>query len=355
MKRYVLLFLLLFLVGCSSPSTICGDGRLDKGETAETCCIDAGCDEEGKVCELGECVDPSCEECQYLEDGVCYDYMCCSNEDCLDHEICVDNICEFFSCDEDCEYKGVHGCFSYTCCSDEDCDDGNENTQDTCLNPKTEDAECDYIEIEEEVEEEEDETEDGDLPGFYFEGVWLTEDNLGDYVPINEDLNIYDMELTLNDDFFNLNHLFAFYYLDQDYTMEDLYYEVQGSFLNLGWTDEGLGEYGFQFEKVFENFYVNYGYYHATRWVRVRFYPNCTSSTSCNVEDDEVDELCSGYEEGVYYDVYTSLQEAAANLPPEYEINYESNWTDSTTSHTINAISHYGISANKNGIVSMGI
>ncbi|MBT3985755.1 hypothetical protein HOD38_02370 [archaeon] len=257
MKRVILLlFILCLLVGCS-PSTICGDGRLDKGETAETCCIDAGCDEEGKVCERGECVDPTCGECQYLEDDVCYDYMCCSNEDCLDHEICVDNVCEFFSCDGDCEYKGVHGCFSYICCSDEDCNYGNTNTEDTCLNPQTEDAECSYIESEdtententEDAEETTTETTTNDTTETTLEIINdLEVDVIKEYCTESAPTLLIDNNEDVGSDYFGFNHfnddkiVFSAYdYYIADFPPTLFVYDIQSDQIDTIFTDQSGG------------------------------------------------------------------------------------------------------------------
>ena len=60
---------------------VCGNGKLERGETMDTCCEDAGCLGE-QSCEDQQCIEPVCGKCQYLVEHVCIDYECCENKDC---------------------------------------------------------------------------------------------------------------------------------------------------------------------------------------------------------------------------------------------------------------------------------
>ncbi len=83
---------------------VCGNEIVEEGETSETCCEDAGCIGE-QICENNDCIEPTCGNCQYLENHIC---------------------------------KG------YICCLDSDCDDNNQNTIDICRNTSTLNATCSY-------------------------------------------------------------------------------------------------------------------------------------------------------------------------------------------------------------------
>ncbi|MFC1768363.1 hypothetical protein ACFLZX_01240 [Nanoarchaeota archaeon] len=72
----------------------CGNGKVERGETEDTCCTDVGCRGE-QTCENNSCIDPTCSECQYYENFICNDYTCCSDSGCDDNdpdtkETCVD-------------------------------------------------------------------------------------------------------------------------------------------------------------------------------------------------------------------------------------------------------------------------
>ncbi len=47
------------------------------------------------------------------------------------------------ACSE-CEHLENHSCVAYKCCSDSDCSDGNQETEDTCINPSTLTSECEH-------------------------------------------------------------------------------------------------------------------------------------------------------------------------------------------------------------------
>lgn len=76
----------------------CGNGILDEGENALTCCADAGCLGD-RVCTKGGCVDPECTGCTYLFNGSCVRHECCEDTHCEDadpstQDRCVQNACE---------------------------------------------------------------------------------------------------------------------------------------------------------------------------------------------------------------------------------------------------------------------
>ena len=82
----------------------CGNGVVEKGETSDKCCKDAGCSGQ-QVCNENKCSEPICGECQFL--------------------------------DED-----LHECRKYSCCTSADCNDNAVNTVDSCIFPKSLKSEC---------------------------------------------------------------------------------------------------------------------------------------------------------------------------------------------------------------------
>lgn len=125
-----------------STLPVCGNGRLEEGETSGTCCPDAGCTGD-QSCEEGTCVDPECGPCQYLDDHVCRDHECCSDDECPGDSVCRSNTCVPLDCGG-CLYAEGHSCLSHTCCTDEDCDDGMKETTDKCRDPSTTRSLCVY-------------------------------------------------------------------------------------------------------------------------------------------------------------------------------------------------------------------
>jgi hypothetical protein len=175
---FLLFITILLLTSCES--TVCGNGILEEGETATTCCLDAGCFGE-QSCENNVCIDPICGECQYLQESQCLDYECCDNNQCNPEDECNNNYCTELDCEINqyiqnhqcvdfeclndiecsssescinnecigiqcgsCEYADEHTCKPYACCRDVDCDDNKKITTDTCVNPETQSASCEY-------------------------------------------------------------------------------------------------------------------------------------------------------------------------------------------------------------------
>jgi len=103
-----------------------------------------------------------CEECQYLENNSCVDYVCCNDTDCDDENNDTEDKCfnaktieaecvnEIVVCGN-CRYRVNGTCISYNCCSDSDCDDENKTTTDKCYYPNTPSSEC-VNEVENECE-----------------------------------------------------------------------------------------------------------------------------------------------------------------------------------------------------------
>ena len=160
---------------------VCGNGKVERGETIETCCDDAGCLGE-QLCENNQCIEPTCGECQRLENHRCISYECCEDADCPPSKMCTANKCEIITCGEcqyisnhtcvdheccddgdcsadekctnhqcisvacgQCQYISNLECMDYACCLDEDCDDNNATTIDICNNPQTLNASCSYV------------------------------------------------------------------------------------------------------------------------------------------------------------------------------------------------------------------
>ncbi len=103
---------------------------------------------------------PTCGECGYLDNGVCRNYVCCSDLDCNDDnentgDTCLapktkNAVCQYIPGETEepveteceCGYLTSEGCFPYVCCSDSDCDDDNIDTFDTCFDPSSEYSAC---------------------------------------------------------------------------------------------------------------------------------------------------------------------------------------------------------------------
>lgn len=65
----------------------------------------------------------------------------CEETDCLGEQTCVDGKCVEPTCNE-CQYLDNHVCTDYACCDNKDCNDDNPKTEDICLNPKTKEGSC---------------------------------------------------------------------------------------------------------------------------------------------------------------------------------------------------------------------
>ncbi|MCF7860785.1 hypothetical protein K9M79_00950 [Candidatus Woesearchaeota archaeon] len=123
---------------------ICGNGVIEEGEDMQTCCQDAGCNGD-QTCNEGVCINPICEECQYVKDFKCVDYQCCSDDECKTTEECKNHQCTEVKCGT-CQIPMSHECLNLTCCSDTDCDDGNNSTINICWNPGVPESECKVVE-----------------------------------------------------------------------------------------------------------------------------------------------------------------------------------------------------------------
>ena len=115
------------------------------------CTQDNQCQGE-QTCEQYVCVDPTCADCQYIFNHVCYDYECCQNSDCQEHYTCEDNFCDFNpECEDNNDCQEHHSCIDYTCEYDPECENDNDCNQDySCVNyicefnPEcTQDTDCD--------------------------------------------------------------------------------------------------------------------------------------------------------------------------------------------------------------------
>ena len=130
-NKIIILFLcVIALIGLASASVlfitkpVCGDGKIGRGETAETCCRDAGC------LENQACIDNSCIA-----------YECSLSADCAQDSFCQNNFCKKLTCNN-CQYVANHTCTNYECCSDQQCGDNNPLTTDKCMNASTINSYC---------------------------------------------------------------------------------------------------------------------------------------------------------------------------------------------------------------------
>jgi len=139
----VVLIVVIFLAWWLITRPVCGNGKLEKGETPDTCCKDAGCLGQ-QTCKENICVEPTCGECQYLESHTCKNYKCCKDSQCADTENCQDHNCIVLNCTS-CQYLLNHSCMNYGCCSDLDCNDSNSSTIDVCNSPRTLSASCSHL------------------------------------------------------------------------------------------------------------------------------------------------------------------------------------------------------------------
>ncbi|MEA3378113.1 MAG: transglutaminase-like domain-containing protein [Nanoarchaeota archaeon] len=162
-KRYLLLviliFLVIFVVGCERCDLICNDEKTISEESYYSCndkqkvytyseeyelldkdncqCIkksdqkyryeDVECCSDDDCPSIKECVNNYCTEvpcsCGRVENHQCIEYECCSNSDCGANEYCSNHNCRTLSCGS-CEYVSNHQCVEYECCNDEDCTEG---------------------------------------------------------------------------------------------------------------------------------------------------------------------------------------------------------------------------------------
>ncbi|MBD3259398.1 hypothetical protein GF371_02080 [Candidatus Woesearchaeota archaeon] len=101
MKTVPIVFLLIAILvsGCTQEQVV------EDAVTIQPDCT--GCLGD-QTCVAGECVDPTCSECQYIENHICVDYGCCTNLV---------------------------------------CDDNNPKTEDVCLNPTTKASKCENTKI----------------------------------------------------------------------------------------------------------------------------------------------------------------------------------------------------------------
>ncbi len=118
----------------------CGNGVVEKGETAQTCCEDVGCIGD-QDCSQHACVEPTCGYCEYLEDHYCKSQECCASKDCADDAYCENNFCIELDCLE-CQYYLNHQCNDYPCCVDTDCGANFRCVSHECLSDC---GECQYM------------------------------------------------------------------------------------------------------------------------------------------------------------------------------------------------------------------
>lgn len=148
----VIFSLMMILNGCSDNAdneiknetknvTDCGECQFFDGEkcTNYQCCNDSDC-LDPEICRNNLCVEIDCD-CGYILNGNCVSYECCKNTDCQNNEICQDNKCTKLDCGY-CTYPDRHKCRPYECCKDSDCDDKNASTRDYCENPTKTNAKC---------------------------------------------------------------------------------------------------------------------------------------------------------------------------------------------------------------------
>ena len=154
---------------CIDDDGCCPDG-CDDSDCTEACVKNSDCD-DGKPCTLDECSDNACDHspvtfcvdnddccppgCIYAQDNDCDEpHLCMRDEDCDDNLPCTIDECsgdpkkcsheQVDECDDDdgccpeeCSALEDEDCRE--CASDSDCSDGNDCTEDECI-----DGECEY-------------------------------------------------------------------------------------------------------------------------------------------------------------------------------------------------------------------
>jgi hypothetical protein len=139
-KKFIILVVALVFIIAGSfgalafwqfTKPVCVNGIVENGETMETCCFDVGCIGE-QACANNVCTDPTCGECQYLENHACKSYGCCENDECAEDEVCDGHTCKAIECGF-CEYGFNHECMDYECCSASDCDAGMDCIENKCI------------------------------------------------------------------------------------------------------------------------------------------------------------------------------------------------------------------------------
>ena len=80
---------------------------------ATTCTINSDCFED-EFCENWTCKELECGECQYIEERLCVDYECCSDEVCPLDERCENHACVNYNCNDN-EIPFDHICKELTC------------------------------------------------------------------------------------------------------------------------------------------------------------------------------------------------------------------------------------------------
>ncbi|UCD03243.1 MAG: hypothetical protein JSV63_01230 [Candidatus Aenigmatarchaeota archaeon] len=106
-------------VGLYNSSTVQFTIREDECENNET-----GICTGAEQCVNSLCVDIICTGCTYADEHRCKPYECCSDDDCLETQKCVSEVCVEISCD--CGYIEDNICFEYECCSNFDCGNNEE-------------------------------------------------------------------------------------------------------------------------------------------------------------------------------------------------------------------------------------
>lgn len=81
------------------------------------CTADTNCYSD-EICRNNKCIRFRCEECQYVANHMCVKYRCCESASCWENEKCVDNNCAKLACTDD-EYISEHSCAKLNCSQDE--------------------------------------------------------------------------------------------------------------------------------------------------------------------------------------------------------------------------------------------
>ncbi|MFH1972316.1 MAG: DUF4190 domain-containing protein [archaeon] len=151
-----------------------------------------------------------------------------------------------------------------------------------------------------------------DEEGFYLEGYYITESNIGDYIPLLTD----SLDETSRQIYITYNnegmHLLKIYYDEMSYNFDDIYEYAKYILEDDGWTFLQLSPGGetnskgsFGFGKYFDEYFVIYDYYYNYTgrggFSRIIFWPEGTSlyddnthnvCTNNNVEWCASDEYC---------------------------------------------------------------
>ncbi len=125
-KLLILLCILVLITACVKPTdtkTIKAKPIIEEQNVSENLSqVTENAEQSVEPNQQSVVTKTECDDCQYLEDGECKFYECCSDMLCPGTHECRYHKCVEIECGS-CEYAKSHKCVDYQCCEDEDCKD----------------------------------------------------------------------------------------------------------------------------------------------------------------------------------------------------------------------------------------